>query len=133
VWGVIFGSKNAIGSSIRLGVRIENPHFWAKNRGASIDYLRFSIYDWVETLIFGRKTRVKPSIMSAMGLKISVFGRKIGVRLWKRLQTWKNMTKCCKRCDNTGEKVVRMVKKVVGKDTKKARRREKRGEIGYLS
>jgi len=54
--------------------------FLGQKRGASIDYLRFSIYDWVETLIFGRKTRVKPSIMSAMGLRIGVFGRKKGVR-----------------------------------------------------
>jgi len=90
-----------VGHSIGLGMRIGNPHFWAKKRhrsrdlgcdgvgnqrfwvkngGASINYLRFSIYDWVETLIFGRKTRVKPSIMSAMGLGIGVIGRKNGVR-----------------------------------------------------
>jgi len=35
--------------------------------------------------------------------------------------------------ENTGEKVVRMFKKVVGKDTKKAGRREKGGEIGMIS
>jgi hypothetical protein len=35
-------------------------------------------------------------------------------------------------CDKAGEKVVRKLKKVVGKYTKKAREVEKRGEIGYL-
>jgi len=36
-------------------------------------------------------------------------------------------------CDNRGEKVVRIVKKVVGKDTKKAGLPGKRGEIGMIS
>jgi len=35
-------------------------------------------------------------------------------------------------CDNRGEKVDRIVKKVVGKYTKKAGLPGKRGEIGYL-
>ena len=57
--------------------------FWGKNGGASIDYLRFSIFDWLETLVFGRKTRVKPSIMSAMGLRIGVFRLKNAVGVWE--------------------------------------------------
>jgi len=43
------------------------------------------------------------------------------------------VTKYCKTAKNTGEKVVRMVKKVVGKYTKKARGLEKSGEIGMIS
>jgi len=35
-------------------------------------------------------------------------------------------------CENTGEKVVRMFKKMVGKYTKKAGLPGKRGELGYL-
>jgi len=43
------------------------------------------------------------------------------------------VTKYCKTGKNTGEKVVRMFKKVVGKDTKKAGLPGKRGEIGMIS
>jgi len=38
---------------------VGNRRFWAKNGGASIDYLRFSIADWVETLVFRSKTGVQ--------------------------------------------------------------------------
>jgi len=43
------------------------------------------------------------------------------------------LTKCCKTTEKTGEKVVRIVKKVVGKYTKKAGLPGKRGEIGMIS
>jgi len=38
---------------------IENQRFWANNGGEVIGDLRFSIADWVETLIFRVKTRVQ--------------------------------------------------------------------------
>ena len=41
------------------------------------------------------------------------------------------MMKCCEMWDNTSEKVVRILKKVVGKYKKKAEKTAKRGEIGY--
>jgi len=43
------------------------------------------------------------------------------------------VTKYCKTGKNTGEKVVKQCKKVVGKCVKKAGRREKGGEIGMIS
>jgi hypothetical protein len=35
--GVDFGLKMGVGSSIRLGMRIGNPHFWAKKRGVEVE------------------------------------------------------------------------------------------------
>jgi hypothetical protein len=45
---------------------------------------------------------------------------------------WENLVKCCERWRKNGEKALRKFKKVIEKDEKKARGREKRGEIGYL-
>jgi hypothetical protein len=50
-----FRVKIVLGPSTTPGMRIGNPHFWPKSGGASIDYLRFSIYDWVESRVFGVK------------------------------------------------------------------------------
>jgi len=54
--------------------------FWAKNGGEVIGDWRFSIADWVETLIFALKTGVETRIRRAMGIGNRCFWSKNGVR-----------------------------------------------------
>jgi len=56
----------------------------------------------------------------------------VGTRAIDLLVRYSQSQKSLKRRENTGEKVVGIFKKVVGKYTKKAGRPGKSGEIGYL-
>jgi hypothetical protein len=86
------------------------PRFWAKKRGGAARVV---------------------SRWSLVAMSTLIFGAKIRLEKYKRLQMWENLHKCFERWKKNGEKALKNFKKVIEEDEKKARGAEKRGEIEH--